>query len=126
MKTAILPRIAIAAAGALALAACDGGGLTSNDVQTAAKERVREQLNLTADSTLFTETFVGQPVNGDTVVCGTVSGRTAEGAEITPRRFIAAADPGRWVKFEPVTNVALPTKPDMFVDWYKACEPQAG
>lgn len=107
------------------LAGCDsGGGLSTADVQTAAKERVREQLGLTQESTLFTETFVGQPVDGDTVICGTVGGKTEDGATITPRRFIAATEPGRWVKFEPVTNSALPSQPRKFVEWYGTCEPR--
>lgn len=115
----------IAAAAAVALSACDSGGLSTADVQEAAKERVRENLGLTADSALFTETFVGQPVGGDTVICGTVSGKAADGSVIVPRRFIAAADPGRWVKFEPVTNSALPSQPRKFVEWYGTCEPRA-
>lgn len=107
------------------LGGCDsGGGLSTADVQTAAKERVREQLGLTQESALFTETFVGQPVDSDTVICGTAGGQTADGSMITPRRFIAAADPGRWVKFEPVTNSALPSQPRKFAEWHGTCEPR--
>lgn len=122
---ALKPTLALAAAATMMLAACgDEGGLTTNDVQTAAKERVRDQLGLTPQSVLFTETFVGQPVDGDTVICGTVEGTTADGQAVTPRRFIAAADPARWVKFEPVTNSALPSQPQKFVEWYGTCAPK--
>ena len=110
---------------ALMLAACDQGGLTSADVQNAAKERVREALGLAPEAVLFTQTFVGEPVDGDTVVCGTVEGKTADGRVVTPRRFIAAADPARWVKFEPVTNSTLPSQPQKFVEWYGTCEPRS-
>lgn len=114
----------LAGALTIALAACGNEGVSTADVQSAAKERVREQLGLTAESVLFTESFVGQPVDGDTVICGIVGGTRADGAQITPRRFIAATDPGRWVKFEPVTNSALPAQPDKFVEWYGTCEPR--
>lgn len=110
---------------ALVLVACERDeGLSTADVQTAAKERVREQLGLGPGAVLFTETFVGRPVDGDVVVCGTVSGTRSDGVKVTPRRFIAAADPGRWVKFEPVTNSALPSQPRMFAEWYGTCEPR--
>jgi hypothetical protein len=39
----------------------------------AAKERVRDALQLAPDAALFTNVFVGEPVNGDTTLCGTVS-----------------------------------------------------
>ena len=120
------PTLILAAAASMLLAACgdEGGGLTTADVQNAAKERVREELELTPQSVLFTETFVGQPVDGDTVICGTVAGKTADGRSVTPRRFIAATDPARWMKFEPVTASALPSQPQKFVDWYGTCEPK--
>ena len=111
----------MAVAGAVALAGCGGEGLSTADVQTAAKERVRDQLGLTEASALFTDTFVGQPLNGDTVICGTVEGTTADGATITPRRFIAATDPARWVKFEPVTDAIIPSRPQKFIEWDDVC-----
>lgn len=109
----------------LAAAGCDDNGLSTADVQAGAKERVRAELGLTEDSVLFTETFVGQPFEGDTVICGTVEGRRADGTVIPPRRFIAAADPARWVKFEPASNAAIPSQPRMFAEWYGTCEPRA-
>jgi hypothetical protein len=110
---------------ALALAGCEGEeGLSTADVQVAAKERVREQLGLAPEAALFTETFVGRPVDGDLVVCGTVAGTRADGTKVAPRRFIAATDPARWVKFEPATNSALPSYPRKFAEWYGTCEPR--
>lgn len=117
---------ALAAAATLILGGCgDEGGMSTADVQSAAKERVRAELGLTTESVLFTETFVGQPVDGDITICGTVEGRTSDGRAVTARRFIAAADPARWVKFEPVTNSALPSQPRKFVEWYGTCEPRS-
>lgn len=122
---ALKASLPLAAAATIMLAGCgDEGGLTTADVQSAAKERVREELGLTPQSVLFTETFVGQPIDDDVVICGTVEGKTADGRTITPRRFIAAADPARWVKFEPVTNPAIPSQPQMFVEWPGTCEPR--
>ena len=104
------------------LAACDsGGGLSTSDVQAAAKERVRETLQLTPESVLFTNVFVGEPFDGDTVLCGTVSGRRADGTEITPRRFIAATEPARWLKFDPAAGLDLPSQPDKFIEWHTSC-----
>lgn len=111
-----------AAALTLALAACgESGGLSTADVREAAQERVRAELGLTEDAATFTNLFVGEPVDGDTVVCGTVEGRRADGTVITPRRFIAAADPARWIKFEPATGLDLPSQPDKFIEWHTTC-----
>ena len=105
----------------LALAACNGGGLSTAEMQAAAQERVRQSLGLTTESALFTNVFVGEPLDGDTVLCGTVEGMTAEGDRIAPRRFIAATDPARWLKFEPVDGNILPSQPDKFVEWHTTC-----
>lgn len=113
--------IGFAAIGAALLAACDSDGLSTVDVMTAAKERVRQSLELTEDSTLFTNVFVGEPVEGDIVVCGTVEGRHADGSIVEPRRFIAATDPARWIKFEPVNNPIIPSQPDKFIEWNPTC-----
>ena len=117
MKIPIPPLLVMA----LALAACEENGVTTAEVQDAAKDRVRQSLGLTPESTLFTSVYVGQPLNGDTVLCGTVEGRRADGTTITPRRFIAATDPARWVKFEPVTAADIPGWTHMFVEWDSTC-----
>lgn len=114
-------RIAILSAAALMASACTDDGVTTAEVQDAAKERVRHELGLTPESALFTETHVGQPLNGDTTLCGIVEGRRADGTAITPRRFIVATDPGRWVKFEPVTAADIPASTDKFVEWGPTC-----
>jgi hypothetical protein len=36
----------------------------------------------------------GEPVNGDTTLCGTVSEMRADGTAVTARRFIAATEGG--------------------------------
>lgn len=107
------------------LAGCgDNEGLSPADAQAAAQERVREELGLSPQAALFTNVFVGQPVDGDTVLCGTVEGRKADGTTITPRRFIAATDPERWIKFEPVTDTILSSHQDKFVEWIGTCVPR--
>ncbi|MDT9600138.1 hypothetical protein [Sphingosinicella rhizophila] len=107
------------------MGSCKENGLSTAEIQEEAKERVREQLGLTEEAALFTEMFVGKPLDGDTIVCGRVGGRRADGTVIVPRRFIAATDPGRWVKFEPVTDSTLPSRPQKFVEWYGTCESKA-
>lgn len=115
------------------IVACDSGGLSTADVQTAATERVRASLGLTADSTLFTDIFVGRPKDDDVVLCGTITGKTAGGSQVGPRRFVAAADPARWLYFETPAEVGQvdridPTAmPSMFFDaWSRLCTGEGG
>lgn len=100
---------------------CESQGLSTSELEAAAKERVREKLGLTAESALFTNTFVGKPVQGDTVLCGTVKGRRADGSPVAPQRFIAATEPGRWLQFGPAETALPPTHPDKFANWTETC-----
>ncbi len=100
---------------------CEDQSLSTAQLEQAAKERVRESLGLTQESILFSNVFVGEPVEGDTVLCGTVRGKRADGTDIQPRRFIAAIDPARWLKFGPADNDVLPSQPDKFVEWHTTC-----
>lgn len=104
----------------LLLTSC-GETPSTADVQRAAKERVREALKLTPESVLFANVFVGEPAKGDMVLCGTVSGRTAEGRKIEARRFIAAIEPARWLAFEPADGLDTPSRPDKFLEWHTSC-----
>lgn len=114
--------IPMLAAGLIGLnTACGRDGVSTADVRAAAEQRVRESLGLTKDSALFTNVFVGKPIDGDVVLCGTVEGRRADGTVIPPRRFIAATDPARWVRFETARDVALPSQPNMRLAWATAC-----
>jgi hypothetical protein len=101
--------------------ACGRDGVSTTDVQAAAEQRVRESLGLTEESALFTNVFVGKPIDGDVVLCGTVEGRRADGTVIPPRRFIAATEPARWIRFETARDVALPSQPNIFVARATAC-----
>lgn len=111
---------------------CDGPGLSTTEVKAAAKERVRKSLGLRADQNLATDIFVGKPKDGDTVICGTVSGLTAQGTWVHSRRFVAATDPARWIQFETPAEARTPdrighTSTDMFVDeWAKYCAGERG
>ena len=112
-------------AAAAAVAGCGGNeGVSTADMERAAEERVRKSLGLSKESALFTNVFVGAEVKGDRTLCGTVEGKRADGTPITPRRFIAAIEPARWLVFEPVDSVSLPTQPDKFVEWRQACGPR--
>lgn len=114
-----------ALAAAMVLPSCgDGGSLTPAEVQEAAKERVRAELGLSKEAALFAETFVGEPLKNSATLCGTVSGRKADGTVVTPRRFIAATDPDHWVLFEPVTDSVLSSHQNKFVEWVGTCIPR--
>ena len=114
-----------AIAAAMIIASCGGDAdLTPAEVQEAAQERVRAELGLSKEAALFTETFVGKPLRDSATLCGTVSGTKADGTVITPRRFIAATDPDRWVLFEPVTSSTLSSHQDKFVEWIGTCIPR--
>ncbi|MET1755824.1 hypothetical protein ABVV53_10190 [Novosphingobium sp. RD2P27] len=104
----------------IAISGCNSGDITSAEVTTAAKERVAASLGLSPDAALFSNVFVGQPVDGDAVLCGTVEGRRADGTIIPPRRFIAAADPERWIRFDRAGQMAdVPL--NMAGDWATIC-----
>lgn len=109
----------------LLAASCSDNGLSTTEVEQAAKERVRMALRLTPESTLFTNVFVGKPAKDDMVLCGTVQGQRADGSEIRPRRFIVATDPPRWLKFEPIDDDPLPSQPDKFLEWSTSCAGEA-
>ncbi len=112
-------------AAATALSGCgDDGGLSTAELETAAKARVTQQLGLSDDAVLFTNTFVSQPETGqledELVLCGTVEGKRADGTAIAPRRFIAATDPARWVRFD-VSSQMTEGPINMAADWATAC-----
>lgn len=114
------------------IVACDSGGLSTLDVQTAAKERVRRSLGLTGETALFTDVFVGSPRDGEVVLCGTVKGEKPDGSTVGPRRFVAGTDPAQWLHFETAAEVGEvdtidPTAMNMFVDeWAKFCAGERG
>ena len=111
----------------LLLAACGGDGdgvATTAEVEKAAKERVRQSLGLTEDSVLFSKVFVGEPANGETVLCGVVEGVRADGSKITPRRFIVGTEDSRWLLFGPPNEEILPSQPDKFLEWHTTCAGQ--
>lgn len=111
---------------ALLLGACQNEGLSSLELETAAKERVRQQLGLSDETALFSTTWVGKSRDGETVLCGRVAGASAgangaNGSGIAARRFIAALEPARWVLFEPAGSASIPSQPGKFVEWETAC-----
>jgi hypothetical protein len=121
----------LAAAAILWTCGCgDGGGVSAADVQQAAKERIQQELGLTAEAALFTNVFVGREWEGEPVVCGTVGGRRADGSVVAPRRFIVGTNQSRFLSFEPARATTHVTQPDMFAEWAELCagaegEPEA-
>ena len=106
----------------LAIAGCQDDGLSTAQVEEAAKERVRQKLGLNEETALFSTVWVGESRDGEMVLCGRVAGAPANGPAIPAQRFIAALDPARWVLFEPASNVSLPAQKGSFVEWETACE----
>jgi hypothetical protein len=113
--------LAAALALALSLGACDEG-VSVAEASAAAKQRVTHSLGLSPDAALFTNVFVGESVDGSPVLCGTVEGRRPDGSKIPARRFIAATEPLRWVRFEPIVedNLATDTS-EYYVTWRSTC-----
>ena len=116
---------AAALSGAAMLAGCDRNDNSAAEVEKAAKEHVRQQLGLSKDAALFSNVFVGEPVDGETVICGTVSGTRTDGSALQPRRFAVAAENDKWLLFENAARQPLPSKPDKFVEWHTTCRGEA-
>ena len=108
----------------LTLAGCGGGGMTTEDVREAAIDRAREELGVAADTPLEATVWIGGEYEGDVVVCGTVSDRTAGASGSVPQRFAASTDPFRWLVFEGAHDPVVTTQPDKFPEWATLCARQ--
>jgi hypothetical protein len=104
----------------LPLAACGGGALSTKDMEQAAKEKARADLHLAADTPLEAKVWVGQPKDGQTVYCGTVSDTTS-GTMVPPQRFAATPEPLRWLVFEPAHEPMIASQPDKYAAWGNLC-----
>ena len=109
---------ALVSLGAL-LTACEKEGYSAAEVEEAAKERAREKLGLSKETALVSKVFVGEPVDGETVLCGTVGG--ANGAAVEPQRFIVSTDATKWLVFESAEKPPAPSQPGKFVEWHTTC-----
>lgn len=99
-------------------------GISTAELQAAAQERVARELGLSKDAALFTSVFISEPESGEfegeMVFCGRVEGTRADGTRIAPRRFIAASDPARWVRFDiPSEMSQVPV--NLSADWPTIC-----
>lgn len=112
-------QVVLAAASLASVAACNGGGVSTEDVKQAAAERAREELGLPADAPLETSVWKGEPFAGESTVCGTVS--SAGGQEFPPKRFIATTDPLRWQVFEDAHSPTVASQPGKFPEWSQIC-----
>ena len=117
----------IATAAAFLLSGCGKeDGLSTAELRQAAEQRVREKFNLAPDIPLSTETFVGNPLDGDVVICGTVKGAGPHAPAFPPQRFVAATDPARWLKFQEADAPMRTTHPDKFIEWEGHCMGERG
>lgn len=107
------------AASLAAVAACDRGGTSTQDVRRAAVDKARAELGLAGDVPLEATVWTGRPFNDQLTVCGTVS--SAGGQQVRPQRFIATTDPLHWLAFEDAHNQAVSSQPDKFPDWSQVC-----
>lgn len=108
-----------AAAHLILLAGCDSGGTTTREVRQAAIERARQEFQLPADAPLEASVWAGQPRDGETIVCGTVSGGGS--AEFRPQRFAASTAPLEWLIFEDAHDAMVQADPDKFPEWSALC-----
>lgn len=105
---------------AIGVAACDSG-MSTTEIERAAIDRARQELQLAADAPLEARVWIGQEVDGDITYCGTVSGGDGAGPAIVPQRFVALSDPLRFEVFEPAHRPMVTTQPDMFRSWEQLC-----
>lgn len=87
-----LQLLAICAAGS-ALAACDDGGVSTQDIQRAAIERAREELGLAGDVPLKATVWTGREADGQLTYCGSVSSQPGATPAIRTLRFAAHGEP---------------------------------
>lgn len=108
-----------------ALAACESGGTSTAEAERAAEQQVRERFALPADAQFDTDVFVGTPLDGEIILCGTV--RSAGGGNaFPPQRFVAKTDPATFLKFQAADAPTPPTAPNMFVEWDEHCAGNQG
>lgn len=112
--------ITVSLASLLTLAGCGGGGMSTEEVREAAIERARAELGVSAEAPLEANVWTGGEYDGDVVVCGTVSDRSA-GASAVPQRFAASTDPFRWLVFEGAHDPMVTPQPDKFPEWTTLC-----
>ncbi len=121
------PRAAAAfIAAAAMLVGCAEKGVSTLQVEQAAEARARQKLGLGEDAELVSRVFVGQPVDGETVMCGMVRGKRADGRAVEPQRFIVSTEPWKWLLFESAEKPSLPSLPGKFVEWHTTCLGEQG
>ena len=122
------PTTLVAAAGlCLALPACGSEAeISTAEARSAAEQRVREKYGLPPQAPLSTEIFVGEPRDGEPVLCGTTRPGEGAGQSFPPQRFVAATDPARWLVFEQANDPVRTAQPNMFLEWGTHCAGEEG
>ena len=108
-------------AASLSLAACESGGTSTSEMETAAIEHARQELRLSAEVPLQARVWVGSQQHEDQIVmCGTVSD-SRTGTAVPPKRFAATGDPIKWLVFEDAHDAMVIARPDVFPEWERLC-----
>jgi hypothetical protein len=103
----------------MTVAACAQGPST-DELKTAATERAAQELGVPASS-LESTVWVGNGErDGKTVLCGTVSDKTA-GSSVPPKRFAATSEPLHWLVFEDAHDPILVSQPNKYAEWGPLC-----
>lgn len=102
------------------LAACERGGASTREVREAAIDRARDELQLADNVPIEARVWVGEPLDDDMVVCGTVSSK-GDGQAMQPKRFAATTEPIRWLVFEDAHDAMIRSQPDKFYEWAQLC-----
>ena len=105
------------------MVACDSGGMSSDEVRTAAMEKAREEFNLADNAPLEAAVWTGTEYDGEGSVCGTVS---SAGGRMPPQRFLARLEPFEWLVFEGAHERMIQSQPDKFAEWERYCAASRG
>ena len=100
----------------LALVACARGGMSTQEMEAAAIDRARQDLNVPANVPLQAQVWAGDKWQGKVVLCGIVSG-----GQVAQRFAATADDPPRWLLWEDAATPTPPARPDAFVSWAETC-----
>ncbi len=105
----------------VSLAGCNQDGTSTREMERAAIERTRQELGLQPDAALEATVWVGEPHDGDILLCGTVSSAPGAASPIAPQRFAASTDPVQFQIFEDAHSPMVTAEPDMFLSWKTHC-----
>lgn len=104
------------------LVGCSNDGRSTTEIRQAAIERARADFKLPANTPLEATVWVGADYEDEPSLCGTVSSTTGT---MPPQRFMASAQPFRWLVFENAHAKMTISQPDKFPEWTRYCTGEA-